>query len=172
MTLQDLYDLDRSSSRFPDQLDHFLHHEVNAKYTRNLPEDELVGLVNYLDDVRPFLSIDKASLILYASRPFRNSITQASPSGSAPRCCRSYAARGGSSLRPIKCPSPFRPWVTNPWLLVGSVTYSKGRLAPAWKFVSRGSEYAPTVTWARFDEYVTPVHSRLFLADGRFLGIL
>ena len=62
MTLQHLYDLDRSSSQFPDQLDHFLHHEENVKYTRNLPEDELVGLVNYLDDVRLFLSIDKASL--------------------------------------------------------------------------------------------------------------
>lgn len=51
MSLQRLYGLDRSSTRFSDQLDELLHNEGYISELRGLPEIELVQLVDHLNDV-------------------------------------------------------------------------------------------------------------------------
>ena len=52
MLAQRLYELDRSSTRFPEQLNDLLHDEEWARQLKPLPEDELMELIGYLDDVR------------------------------------------------------------------------------------------------------------------------
>lgn len=49
MSLQPLYELDRS---FPDRLDELLHDQKYVEELRGLPEQELLQLVDYLNDVR------------------------------------------------------------------------------------------------------------------------
>ena len=52
MSSQRLYELDKSSTRFPEQLNELLHDREWVKCFQFLPEDELSGLVGYLNDVR------------------------------------------------------------------------------------------------------------------------
>ena len=52
-----LYDLNRSSAQFPDQLYQLLHDEEHVERLVKLPEDELAGLLDYLDDVGFLLSL-------------------------------------------------------------------------------------------------------------------
>jgi len=51
MSLQRLYDFDRSSTQFPDQLDKLLHDKEYVGGLLELPEPELVQLVNHLNNV-------------------------------------------------------------------------------------------------------------------------
>ena len=51
-----LYKLDRSSIQFPEQLNELLQDDKWVEDLESLPEDELVELVDYLDNVR-FISI-------------------------------------------------------------------------------------------------------------------
>jgi len=52
MFAQRLYGLDRSSTQFPEELDKLLHEKEWVEQVQLLPEDELVGVISYLDDVR------------------------------------------------------------------------------------------------------------------------
>jgi len=47
-----LYRLDRSSTRFPEQLDKLLHDREWEESLQLLPDGELAELVGYLDNVR------------------------------------------------------------------------------------------------------------------------
>jgi len=47
-----LRQLDRFSTRFPEQLDKLLHDKEWVKKVQPLPEDELMEVIGYLDDVR------------------------------------------------------------------------------------------------------------------------
>ena len=49
---QYLHQLDRSSARFPEQLDELLHDEGWVEQVQLLPMDELVEVVEYINDVR------------------------------------------------------------------------------------------------------------------------
>ena len=51
MSAQRLYELDRSSTQFPEQLDELLHDEEWERQLQLLPEDELMELTGHLDDV-------------------------------------------------------------------------------------------------------------------------
>ena len=51
-----LYKLDRSSTRFPEQLDELLQNDEWAEDLESLPEDELMELIGHLDNVR-FISM-------------------------------------------------------------------------------------------------------------------
>ena len=48
---QRLHELDRSSARFPEQLNELLHDKEWVEHIRLLPEDELIELIGSLDDV-------------------------------------------------------------------------------------------------------------------------
>ena len=50
--LQQLHHLDRSSSRFHDQLNDVLYGGEYRMYLPNLQDDDLAWLVDYLDEVR------------------------------------------------------------------------------------------------------------------------
>ena len=50
---QRLYELDKSSTQFPEQLDELLHDTEWVKCLELLPEGELMELIGYLDNVRP-----------------------------------------------------------------------------------------------------------------------
>jgi len=52
MISQRLYGLARLSAQFPDQLHLFLRNKEHVERLVNLPEDELAGLIDYLNDVR------------------------------------------------------------------------------------------------------------------------
>lgn len=52
MLVQRLYDLDRSSIRFPEQLSELMRDVEWVGHLQHLPEGELVGLISYLDEVR------------------------------------------------------------------------------------------------------------------------
>lgn len=52
MLLHRLYALDRSSAQFPDQLYQLLEDKEYVECLQKLPEDELIQLIGYLDDVR------------------------------------------------------------------------------------------------------------------------
>jgi hypothetical protein len=51
MSAQRLYELDRSSTQFPEQLNELLHDKEWVKQLRLLPEGELVELAGHLHDV-------------------------------------------------------------------------------------------------------------------------
>ena len=51
MSAQLLYELDTSSTRFPEQLDELLRDKEWIDQLKTLPEGELVGLTGYIDDV-------------------------------------------------------------------------------------------------------------------------
>ena len=51
MSAQRLYELDRSSTQFPEQLNELLHDKEWEEHLELLPEGELAGLTDYLDDV-------------------------------------------------------------------------------------------------------------------------
>ena len=46
-----LYELDRSSNQFPDQLYQLLHDKEYVECLQQLPDAELVQLMDHLDDV-------------------------------------------------------------------------------------------------------------------------
>lgn len=54
MLSQRLYELNRSSARFPDQLNQLLQDKRWVEDLQRLPNDELVELIGYLDNVSPF----------------------------------------------------------------------------------------------------------------------
>jgi len=60
MLEQRLHQLDKSSTRFPEQLDKLLHDREWVKKVQLLPEDELMEVIGYLDDVR-FISTPNRS---------------------------------------------------------------------------------------------------------------
>jgi len=137
-----LYELDRSSAQFPDQLDQLLHDKEHMECFQNLPEDELAELVNYLNDVRFTLrSRNVADCCPQSSST--SSIVLVSRSGSASRCCKRCAAFGGPSLLPTTCLGIFRERAKYQLHLADSVTHTRGRLKPAQVSVSKRSEYAP-----------------------------
>ena len=51
MSIRRLLDLDRSSIQFPDQLDQLLHDKEYVGGLQELPESELIRLVDYLNNV-------------------------------------------------------------------------------------------------------------------------
>jgi len=51
MVSRHLYDLNRPSAQFPDQLYQLLHDKEHVECLVGLPEDELAGLIDYLNDV-------------------------------------------------------------------------------------------------------------------------
>lgn len=53
MSSQRLYELDKSSTRFPEQLNKLLHDREWVGYLQSLPEDELLEAMGYINDVRP-----------------------------------------------------------------------------------------------------------------------
>ena len=53
MASQRLYELDKPSIRFPEQLNELLHDREWVKSLQHLPEDELSEPMGYLNDVRP-----------------------------------------------------------------------------------------------------------------------
>ena len=55
--LQQLYQLDRSSSRFHDQLSNILYGEEFKQHVTNLDANGLLWLVDYLDKVRHRVSL-------------------------------------------------------------------------------------------------------------------
>ena len=55
--LQHLHRLDRSSSRFQDQLNNVLYGKEYKPYVDGLQNDDLVGLVDYLDKVRCYVPL-------------------------------------------------------------------------------------------------------------------
>ena len=63
MSLQPLYELDRS---FPDRLDELLHDQKYVEELRGLPEHELLQLVDHLSDVRSLMSRRPSSLVSQA----------------------------------------------------------------------------------------------------------
>ena len=56
MSVQHLYELDRSSSQFPNQLDELLRSGQWTKDVEVLLEDEAKGLISYLQEVRSVLT--------------------------------------------------------------------------------------------------------------------
>ena len=52
MLIQRLYELNRSSNQFSEQLDQLLHDKEWIPTLKLAPDDELVNLVDYLDNVR------------------------------------------------------------------------------------------------------------------------
>ena len=52
MSPRRLYELDRSSAQFPDRLYQLLHDKEHVECLQKLPEDEVVQLIDYLNDVR------------------------------------------------------------------------------------------------------------------------
>jgi len=62
MALQQLGHLDRSSSKFHDQLSNVLNGEVYQKSVANLDGNELVLLVDYLDEVCCSISLPHSLL--------------------------------------------------------------------------------------------------------------
>jgi len=60
MLAERLYQLDRSSPQFPEQLNELLHDKEWVRKVQLLPEDELVELIGYLSDVR-FISTTNRS---------------------------------------------------------------------------------------------------------------
>jgi len=52
MSAQRLHQLDKSSTRFPEQLEKLLYDKEWVDQAQLLPEDELVELTGYLNDVR------------------------------------------------------------------------------------------------------------------------
>ena len=56
-----LYELDRSSAQFPNQLDELLHSEQWTEDIEVLSKDEIKQSVGYLDEVRPVLALQAAS---------------------------------------------------------------------------------------------------------------
>jgi len=52
MLAQRLYQLDRSSARFPEQLDKLLHDKEWVEQAQLLPKDELVEMIEHINDVR------------------------------------------------------------------------------------------------------------------------
>ena len=51
MSPRRLYELDRTSTQFPDRLYQLLHDKERVECLQKLPKDELVQLIDYLDDV-------------------------------------------------------------------------------------------------------------------------
>ena len=62
MALQQLYHLNRSSSKFHDQLSNVLNGEAYQRTVPNLNGNELVSLIDYLDKVRCFISLPRSLL--------------------------------------------------------------------------------------------------------------
>ena len=60
--LQLLHSLDRSSSKFHDQLGNILYGEEYQRCASNLQGDDLVWLVDYLDEVRRRISLPRFPL--------------------------------------------------------------------------------------------------------------
>ena len=60
MSAKHLYELDRSSAQFPNQLDELLRSGQWTKDTEDLLEDEIKRLVGYLDEVTPVLVLQIA----------------------------------------------------------------------------------------------------------------
>ena len=63
-TLQQLHRLDRSSPDFHDQLCNVLYGEEYVQCVRNIKDDDLVWLVNYLDKVRCRVALPHSPLKL------------------------------------------------------------------------------------------------------------
>ena len=82
MFAQRLYELDRSSPRYPEQLNELLQEEEWVEQLRSLSEDGLVDLIDYLDSVSfistPIKSCSSSPQILdgldRTSPPFRESL--------------------------------------------------------------------------------------------------
>ena len=82
MFAQRLYELDRSSPRYPEQLNELLQDEEWVEQLRSLSEDGLVDLIDYLDSVSfistPIKSCSSSPQILdgldRTSPPFRESL--------------------------------------------------------------------------------------------------
>ena len=62
MALQQLRHLNRSSSKFHDQLTDVLHGEVYQQSVQNLDGNDLVSLADYLDEVRCSTSLLRSLL--------------------------------------------------------------------------------------------------------------
>jgi len=56
MLAQRLYDLDRRSAQFPEQLNELLRDTRWVEQLQHLPDTELVGLIDYLDGVRSIVT--------------------------------------------------------------------------------------------------------------------
>ena len=95
MSAQRLYELDKSSTRFPEQLEKLLDDKEWIDHLRALPRGDVPGLISHLDEVWP-------TTLPAVSRPLPHrfsiaSITRAQRSGSISACCGKFAVTGRSS---------------------------------------------------------------------------
>jgi len=61
MSTQRLYELDRTSAQFPNQLDELLRSQQWTEDVEVLSEDEIKELISYLDEVRSVLALKTTS---------------------------------------------------------------------------------------------------------------
>ena len=89
--LTQLRRLDKSSPTFQDQVSNILYGEEYTRWMSGLQGEDLVGLVDYLDDVRRRVSLFRSHLT--RSRPSMLSIPVVPPSGSVCENSEIYAAQ-------------------------------------------------------------------------------
>ena len=140
MLAQRLYELDKSSTRFPEQLDALLHDNEWVTHLQLLPEGELMELITYLNDVRLISTTRSPTHCPY--RFSTASIAWTRASGSASTCCRKSAARGRLFPQPTKCLTDSQSTPRRRSHTADSVMSTKDPWG--WQmFVSNGSEYPP-----------------------------
>ena len=111
MAAQRHYLLDRSSIRFPEQLDELLHDRQWVEAMGSLPEGELQGPITYLDNVRSALTRTEFPLITF--RFSMALIPRVHNSGTTYMYCREFAGRGRFSPQVTKWLAEFHaqpPW--------------------------------------------------------------
>ena len=91
MLTQHLYELNRASTQFPEQLNELLQDEEWVERLQSLPKGELVELIGYLDNVSTF-----EHQLNPTHRPRRSStvlIARVRRSERASTCCGKFVAR-------------------------------------------------------------------------------
>lgn len=145
--MQDLYELDRSFSR---EIDRISRDEGYVDELLQLPESELIQLVNYLDDVG-FSSVKLIQLIVTSiHRPLAVSPTLTYHPESVCTCYRRYVVPEESSPPPSTCLGPFCP----PKKLGPGNSLTDTRVLSARKFASRTFEYTHMAIRMRPKKYL------------------
>ena len=124
MSLQRLYELDRSSARFPEQLGKLLDDKDWDRQLKQLTEREQMGLVDYLDKVR---FIRHQPNVTHRPRRFLTvSNTTARPSGSVSVHYKGSVVPWRFSPRTMNYPAYFRSPARNRSPFEDSAASTKG----------------------------------------------
>lgn len=153
MLSQRLYELDRTSTGFPKQLDELLHDSKWVADLQRLPEGELAKLIGHLNNVRSILTPTKSH-----SPPRRFLIvssTQTRTSESASMCCRNSAAQGRFSPQPTRCLARFHFAPRSRSHTADFVTSIEGPSVRR-MFPSNGSGYPPQAIGRWLNRYLIP----------------